>query len=192
MSTARTLATAAAAVSLGAVALLPTAAGAATPTDTARDRGCATGSLPTEVRGGSFVKAGSEAAQTVWHDGRGWHLRVTKPGRERLVFSGTITTSEPMRYTPRRLEKKDRVLLSSDRRTLSFRFNNFGKIDGLDFVANCSSSVTFSLQTGDAQTPLDRIDLGRSKVSPTSNPFTITRTPAPAPTTAAPAPAPQP
>lgn len=176
---------------LGLTLLLPVAASAAPRADDGPgSHGCATGTLPAEVQGSPFVKAGADRADYVWHNRSGWHLRVTKPGHERLVFSGTINASAPIHYTPRRLEKKDRVLLSSDRKTLSFRFNNYGKIDGLDFVTDCASSVTFSLQAGGGQTPVERIDLGRAKAHPTSNPFSVTRTPRPA-DAPAPAAAPQ-
>lgn len=145
-------------------------------------KGCPTGTLPAEVKGRPVVKAGMPAVQQVWHGAGGWHLRVTKEqnGRtNRLIFSGTISATAPIHYRGRHLEKGDKVLLSSDRKTLSFRFYNVGYIDGLDFTTDCASSVTFNLQTGAGQTPLDHIALGKDGVHPTSNAFTVTRTPRP-------------
>jgi len=183
--------TAAAAVTAGLTLLSPATASAA-PAFRAETTPASCGVLPAEVKGAPHLKAGSPAQDAIYHDGRGWHLRVTKERSARLVFSGTITSSAPIRYERRRLERNDRVLLSSDRRTLSFRFTNVGYIDGIDFRTACAQSLTFSLQAGNSQAPLNRIGLGRSGAHPTSNPFTVSRSPRPqaapvAPTAPAPA-----
>ena len=146
---------------------------AATTDDTT---GCETGSLPTVVRGApAALRAGLPRGYWVWHDGAGWHLRVTHATTQQLVFSGTITASRPLTATKVRDERHDVVALSTDHRTAAFRFTNYGAVDGLDLVAHCAGRVSFSLWVDGHRIATDRVRLGRTQAHPATNPFAVIR-----------------
>jgi hypothetical protein len=184
-----------AAVTVAGLAAGSGVAGAATaPHRTAPEqKGCATGALPPAIQGAPAVKAGSARGFYVGHDAHGYVLRVTKPLHDKAVLAGTIVASAAIRDTPRRLEKADHVSLSADRRVLSFRFTNYGRIDGINFAASCANSLTFSFQDSGKPAPASEVHLGKGRTSPETSTFTITRAPkptdAPVPVTPAPAPA---
>jgi hypothetical protein len=117
----------------------------------------------------------------MWHDTKGWHVRATHRSPARESFSGTITTSGRFfAVSSVRLEGHDWRRVSKDHRTITFRFENHGAIDGLNFRTYCASSMEFTF-VGDGETmPADSIKIGAGGVTPDTNPFTITRT-APAP-----------
>jgi hypothetical protein len=94
---------------------MPTTAPTTTP-------GCAP--LPSYVDGRpAHLHPLAATGDYLWHDANGWHLRVTHPARNRTVFRGVITTSSPITFQRVRDEKRDKVVLSSDKRTLVFRFD---------------------------------------------------------------------
>lgn len=177
-----------AAASGAALALAASFAVAATPaaqaavvaadsTTTTTTTPCATGSLPSSITGRpSGFTAGLPAGYWVWKDRYGWHLRVTHAGDARKVFTGSITSTDPMRSVSSRTESGDRVLRSADRRTVSFVFTNYGGVDGLDFAPGCSKDVTLRLAIGGAKADPVTIRLGDTQENPASNPFTISRT----------------
>lgn len=177
-----------AAASGAALALAASFAVAATPaaqaavvaadsTTTTTTTPCATGSLPSSITGRpSGFTAGLPAGYWVWKDRYGWHLRVTHAGDARKVFTGSITSSDPMRSVSSRTESGDRVLRSADRRTVSFVFTNYGGVDGLDFAPGCSQDITLKLAIGGAKADPVTIRLGGTQENPASNPFTISRT----------------
>ena len=81
-----------------------------------------------------------------------------------------------------RLEKADYVTLSSDHKTLTFRFSNYGYIDGINFAADCSKLMRVKIRINGAVASPRQIKLGKHRSNPTSNPFTIERSqPAPKP-----------
>jgi hypothetical protein len=122
-------------------------------------------------------KAGDRSGDYLWHDTHGFHLRVTHAAHDRRVYTGVITASAPMRYTPVKLEKGDIVKLSNDRRTLSFSFVNYGRIDGADFHTDCAASLTVSrLHVGDADLSAGHVYLGADERHPAHIPFTVHRT----------------
>ena len=47
-----------------------------------------------------------------------------------------------MTFTPWRLEKGDTITLSADKKTLTYKFNNYGRIDGIDFKTACAQRLT--------------------------------------------------
>lgn len=170
----------------GAIGMTATSALAATDSDGSH---CSTGTLPDSVMGNPGVKPGQATGFFLWHDSKGYSLRVTHPGSARLVFSGTLTSSRGFSHVSRvALEKDDRVRLSSNHRTLSFRFVDVGKIDGINFAADCSKIMKATLRIDSALAGPEQVKLGRHRASPTSNPFTIERhveaprAPAPTPT----------
>ncbi len=122
------------------------------------------------------LKAGDRAGDYLWHDKDGFHLRVTHAKGDRQVYTGVITASSPMRYTPVKLEKGDIVKLSSNRRTMSFSFVNYGRIDGANFHTDCATSLSVSrLHVGDANLAASHVYLGEHKRHPEHIPFTVHR-----------------
>ena len=138
--------------------------------------GCAAGTLPTSVLGRpATLKAGAANGAYVWHDSHGWHLAVTHPGTAKRVFGIVITASRPISYTRVSDERNDITKLSSDRRTLTIRFVNYGRIDAVDFGADCAGRVRFAMtESGHTLSP-NAIYLGRHGVHPTSDPFAVQR-----------------
>jgi hypothetical protein len=144
-------------------------AGAATST-------CDEGRWPARVQGQpATFKAGARAGDYLWHDANGWHLRFTHPGSAKVVFSGTIVSNAALSVKGYRLEKGDSFHLSADRKTLTYRFSNHGRIDGLDFRTACASRLWVKGLMGGTKLPVGRIWVGRGGNHPLQNPFVITR-----------------
>ena len=123
--------------------------------------------------------AGLARGYWIWHDTTGWHLRATHASTARTVFTGVITATNPMTTVKVRDEAHDRVVRSADRRTTTFRFTNYGGVDGLDLTAGCSATVTFRLYADGALVAPSRIHLGAKATAATANPLRVTRTPRP-------------
>lgn len=130
------------------------------------------GTLPAPVQGSPSVRGGQAGTTYLWHDGHGWHLRVTHPGSARVVVAGTLTASSGFRDLARvHLERGDAVALSRDGRTLAFRMANVGHLDGFDVRAECSRTVRVALRGASTQ----QVFLGAHRAHPTSVPFTVER-----------------
>jgi hypothetical protein len=154
-------------------------ASAATPS--ADPAVCSSGSLPASVLGADGVKAQDALGVYLWHGKNGYALRVTHPGKQKVVFTGSITVTNAIHGVRRiRLEKADHFVVGPHRHTLSFRFTNYGYIDGIDFTAACSKDVKLTLKIDKVAATPDQVFLGKNKVHPTSVPFTIERAVAPA------------
>ena len=138
--------------------------------------GCLTGALPGVVLGNPGLKTQQALGVYLWHGAHGYSLRVTHPGKARVVVSGVITVSRDVSAVRRvALERVDRVTRSNHGRTLAFRFTDYGGVDGIDFGAECSTTVRLALQiAGRSATPA-QVFLGQHRASPTSVPFTIER-----------------
>ena len=81
----------------------------------------------------------------MWHDGTGWHIRVTHRGVARRTFSGElVTTGRFVGVSSVRLEGHDSRSVSPDHHTITFRFENHGAIDGLNFRTHCAPSIAFT------------------------------------------------
>lgn len=177
------------ALATGAAALAATVAtGVGTAAATEADApGCSTGRLPNVVMGSPDVKPGQALGVYLWHGSNGYSLRATHPGHQRVVFTGRLTASNSFSHvTPVRLEKGDAFALSSDHKTLTFRFNNYGFIDGLNLAADCSRLIRVNVKVNGAEATPRQIKLGAHRSNPTSVPFTIERSkPAPAPSSTA-------
>ena len=101
---------------LGAALIVPTTAAAATAT-------CDEGRWPAAAQGAPVTyHAGARAGDYLWHNGTGWHLRVTHPGSRRVVFSGRIVSDQPLTVSPVKLEAGDTFALSADKLTLTYHF----------------------------------------------------------------------
>ena len=113
----------------------------------------------------------------MWHNGTGWHVRATHRSLARNSFSGRIvTTGRFFHPSAVRLEGHDWLRVSKDHRTITFRFENHGAIDGLDFRTYCAPMIEFTFVGNGEVMPADSIKIGAGSVQPDSNPFRITRT----------------
>jgi hypothetical protein len=132
--------------------------------------------LPSYVDGRpAHLHVRASTGDYLWHDSAGWHLRVTHPTRNRVVFRGVITASSPITFQRVRDEKRDRVALSSDKRTLTFRFVNYGGIDGVDFTDNCASTTRYAFALDGHRLSRNRIYIGAHSARPPHDPFVISR-----------------
>ena len=176
-----------AAIGLAAVTGVTTVGALGSSASAADATRCSTGTVPSVVQGDPHVKAGAALGFYIWHGAGGYSLRVTHANNKKVVLSGRLTASAGFSHVDRvRLEKSDSLKVSADHKTLTFRFTNYGKVDGINFSANCSKTLQVQLRIGGSQAPTSRIKLGAHRTSPTSNPFRIERTaPRPAPTATA-------
>jgi hypothetical protein len=162
-------------------ALLAGSAGPAAAEDDAPR--CSTGVLPNVVMGSPNVQPGQALGVYLWHGSNGYSLRATHPGHGKVVIAGRLSASNGFSHiTKVRFERADYLRLSSDRKTMVFRFTNYGYIDGINFAANCSKLMRVKIRINDVVASPRQIKLGKRRANPTSNPFTIERSrPAPAP-----------
>jgi hypothetical protein len=109
------------------------------------------------------------------HDANGWHLRVTHASSSKVVFTGRIVSSAPMTAIAVRLEGGDTMALSADRLTLTYRFYNYGRIDGIDFKTACARRLVFSGSMNGVKLPVGRIWIGHNNRHPLQNPFAVSR-----------------
>ena len=176
-SRSRFLATLLSLSALGAALIVPAGAFAATPAATTTTTACAETGWPAGVEGRPLTfHTGARAGDYLWHNANGWHLRVTKPGTVRRVFSGKIVSDTELTVTPYHLESNDRWSLSADKKTLTYRFSNVGNIDGLDIGAPCATRLWARGSLSGVKLPVGRIWIGRAGHHPLTNPFEILRT----------------
>jgi hypothetical protein len=157
------------AVVLGA----PVSANATTPQS---PKPCAT-AWPADVQGRpSTFTAHAPAGAWMWHDAKGWHLRVTHATKVKRIFSGSMHASTAIRGVGYRLEGRDVVATSADHKTLVFRFTNYGWVDGVDFtVAGCAPKLTIALAMSGKALPASQIHLGGDASAATTSRFTVVR-----------------
>jgi hypothetical protein len=141
---------------------------------------CEEGRWERRVQGApAGFSGGDRAGDYLWHGPDGFHLRVTHRGDRRDVFAGYLRADQPMALHPVRLEGRDAVWLSADRRTLGYRFYDYGHIDGVDFVTRCASRlVGYGLTIDGHRQPASRVYLGHFLVHPAGVPFVVVRRPA--------------
>jgi hypothetical protein len=173
-----------------AVALVPLATlGAASPASAAAPAAnparCASGALPTDVNGRPAVfTKGLPTGAWVWHDSKGFHLRVTHATKTKLTFTGTVKSSGQLSAKRIRAEKHDVIWRSSKKNAVKFTLRNLGGVDGIDFKTGCAAKVTLTLKAAGAKLTTAQIFLGADAVNPTANPTVIQRSGAAAPTCA--------
>ena len=169
---------------LGLAALLlalaaPAGASAATSparrTDGVTTAACTGGAWPLSVQGKPPVVAGSAAGDYLWHDATGWHLRVTHVGTGLVTFSGTIRANTPLHVKGFALETGDTFTVSADGLSVSYRFHNHGRLDGLDFTTECATRLGFGGRMNGVLLPVRRIWIGHYGRHPLQNPFVILR-----------------
>jgi hypothetical protein len=177
MQTGKSLAALATAVLAGAGGLTALAGVASAAPAAATVRAPADGAWPAQVAGRpADVKAGAPTGYYLWHSSDGWRLEVTHPGPSDVVFAGTIRTDGLLSYQRVGDEAGDLTRLGAGRHVLGFAFNNHGHLDGLHFVADRASSITFSLTVDGRNAGVARVDLGAKNLHPDRVPFTVTRT----------------
>ena len=155
-------------------ALLGVGTGTAAAEDDAP--GCSTGRLPNVVMGSPDLRPGQALGVYLWHGSNGYSLRATHPGHAKVVFSGRLSASNGFsRVTKVAFEDADWLKLSADRKQLTFRFTNYGYIDGINLAADCSRLIRVNIQINGASASPRQIKLGAHRSNPTSNPFTIER-----------------
>lgn len=120
--------------------------------------------------------AGDNGGVYVWHDGAGWHLRVTHKTDDQKVFAGEVRTrGELVDVQGVALEKGDRLEVTHDRHELRFRFRNYGHIDGLDFRTVCAPALAMRFAADGHRLPADRVVIGHEDRHPDHDPFRIQR-----------------
>jgi len=80
-----------------------------------------------------------------------------------------------MTVTPFRTEAGDTIALSVDKLAITYRFFNYGRVDGLDFRTACAHRVSFSGSMTGTRLPTSRIWIGYRNRHPLENPFVIIR-----------------
>jgi hypothetical protein len=163
---------------LGAGLVVPAATFAASPatTVTTTTTDCPDTHWPAAVQGRPIrLHAGAKGGDYIWHDARGWHVRVTHAGSRKVIFTGKIVSSAPMTVTPVRLEDRDGITLSADKLTLTYRFRNRGRIDGFDVKTDCAQRLVISGAMAGHKLSRSRIWLGRHGVHPLENRFAIVK-----------------
>jgi hypothetical protein len=166
---------------LGGGSLLATTGGAsAAVATTARAARCVTAvddAWPSWTNGRPVnVDAKTAAGVYMWHDGTGWHIRVTHRGVARRTFSGElVTTGRFVGVSSVRLEGHDSRSVSPDHHTITFRFENHGAIDGLNFRTRCAPSIAFTFLSDGRSLASNKVTIGHAGTNPTADPFTIVR-----------------
>jgi hypothetical protein len=109
--------------------------------------------------------------------GSTWSLIVTHPGGARVVFTGTVTLNAGAfsDIDPVQLESSDSV--QAGHQTLTFRFVDFGYIDGVQFTTSpANTKFTCALTIGGHSAAASQIFLGGTLAHPHhGSPLTFTR-----------------
>jgi hypothetical protein len=111
---------------------------------------------------------------TLWHDAKGWHVRVTHNAIHDRVFSGVIHTSGTLTNVHAvRVEKNDYVKVGSGGHSLAFRFNNYGGVDGFDFTTHSAPYLAFAFATDGHVLAPAHISIGAAGRHPAHDPFVL-------------------
>jgi hypothetical protein len=122
------------------------------------------------------LKVGAAKGFYLWHNKRGWHLEVTHPGKDHVVFAGTIATDGALSYQRVGDEPGDVTKLGPHNHVLSFVFNNHGYLDGVHFTTSKATKLTFNLTIDGHKADVKTVEIGAKALHPDKVPFTITRT----------------
>jgi hypothetical protein len=171
-----------AAVAAGLIGLAgPAGASTATtgPTPSAKAAACDKAAWEAKVQGRpSAYHPGAASGDYLWHDSHGFHLRVTHHSTDRAVYTGQIVSSAAMRKDAVRLEGRDSVALSANRKVLSFRFYNYGHTDGVNFHTDCAGTLTVKwLHRDGDRLGRTHVYLGAKSAHPAHVPFVVHRKP---------------
>ena len=111
----------------------------------------------------------------LWHDGTGWHLRITHANDNARLYTGEITTDGTLTAQPVRLEKDDHFVIGPKDHALAFAFVNYNGVDGLDFQTSCSQYLHFNFQVDGHEAPVTQVHIGEDNHNPPAVPFTVLR-----------------
>jgi hypothetical protein len=178
MRSTRMVATGLVGILLGAGSMVGTAGAAvAAPTRVARCTSAVDDAWPAWANGRpANVDPHTAAGVYMWHDATGWHIRATHRTDARRVLTGTlVTTGRFYGVSSVRLEGHDSRQVSADHHTITFRFENHGAIDGLNFRTHCAPSINFTFLADGTVLPAGKVTIGHSATNPASDPFTIAR-----------------
>jgi hypothetical protein len=131
-----------------------------------------------EGRPTSF-EAGSAGGVYFWHESDdGLHLRTTDAHSVDHYYTGTITTDGIIHdLNLVRLEQDDNATIDVTGHVLTFAFNTYAGVDGLDYFIDGGSQQTLNLQVDNYRLPPSRIYLGSDSIHPERNPLTVLRNP---------------
>lgn len=109
--------------------------------------------------------------------GGGWTLDVThQDARDQKIFSGSITAiSGTFTGVTSAGLGDDIVYVSTNKRTIYFRFVNFGLVDGLGFTTHCASGFVVKVRMGGQAVPPLHDFLGAGGYHPRAVPIRVTR-----------------
>jgi hypothetical protein len=149
---------------------------APTPPVSAPPDTCGKGAWPSEVEGRPLSFQVGDGVY-LWDDpDGGWAIRATHSGPgDTTVVSGTLTTGGKFINVRRAKGVNDIVALSDNKRTILFRFVDYGWVDGFDFATRCAAGFSASFYIGGSLASATSIHLGASATSPASNPLKIQR-----------------
>jgi hypothetical protein len=119
--------------------------------------------------------AGGTKGYYLWHDPFGWHLEVTHPTSDHVVFSGWFSTNGTIAFQRVDDERNDVTREGPADHTMSFVFNNYGGIDGVHFETHCATVIDFHLFIDGAPAGVGQVFVGGGSVHPLAMPFTIDR-----------------
>ena len=120
--------------------------------------------------------AGDNGGVYLWHDADGFHLRVTHKTDDKAFVAGSIHTSGALvDVSGVALEGGDQFAVGPDHHEVTFRFVNYGHIDGLDFHTRCAPALTMGFRADGHTLPIGRVVIGHLDGHPDTDPFTIAR-----------------
>jgi hypothetical protein len=94
--------------------------------------------------------------------GSTWSLDVTHPGGAKVTFTGTITLNAGAFRHVAQVDHETGDSVHVHRTTLTFRFTNFGFLDGVKFATTpAGTTITFTLTIGGHPATARQIRLGR-------------------------------
>jgi hypothetical protein len=157
-------------VQLDAATAAVTSPGAASPA------GCESQEWPDAATGQpAGFTAGAAAGFYLWHNAEGWHLEVTHPTHDHVVFSGWFSSNGTIAFQRVDDEHNDLVREGPGDHVLSFALNNYGAIDGVHFETHCADWLQFHLFINGRPAGVEQIRVGHAAIHPRANPFTIDR-----------------
>jgi len=139
---------------------------------------CAKGLWPAVVQGLPVSYIVGQDGAYLWYDPDGaWALRFTHSGTHfKAAFSGSLTVGSGELVDVSAMGGgNDIVAVSPDKRTIYFRFANFGPVDGLNFATQCTRGFSVDIHRGPRLMAPAAIHLGASLTSPARDPVRVAR-----------------
>jgi hypothetical protein len=168
------------ALALGLTLTAAPIAGAAEPAGPASEAPadnaeCAHGQWPAGVEGRPAQLVPGATGVFLWHDGTGWHLRATEAGKDKAVFTGQVKADGRVYSVARRTEGHDKVTHTGRPNDVTYRFTNYGHIDGLDFKVRCGTKLEVKARLDGRTINEGLVFIGADGHHPAGVPFVINR-----------------